>query len=139
MWDEKSLYPKIETGYVFTPDMNDKIIEQFNTQTFTQGSVILKVLYYNPSDLLFQYLSLREKVRKTENNSMRYCYIIDTLTNEDLQEIVKLGSTVAEIYEAAIYEKKIRTSPSIEGIEILFILRLKYKDEDIDIMQNFVK
>ena len=43
MWDPKSVYPKIETGYAFTKDMNDDLVEKFNNQTFTQGSAILKV------------------------------------------------------------------------------------------------
>ena len=42
MWDEKSIYLKIETGYVFTEDMNDEFFEKFNTGNFNQGSVILK-------------------------------------------------------------------------------------------------
>ena len=37
MWDEKSVYPQIETGYAFTPDMNKKLVKKFNTGSFTQG------------------------------------------------------------------------------------------------------
>ena len=47
-WDKFSIYPKIETGYAFTPDMNDELVEKFNNQTFTQGSAILKIKCYNP-------------------------------------------------------------------------------------------
>ena len=32
MWDEKSIYPRIETGYAFTRDMNDELVEKFNNQ-----------------------------------------------------------------------------------------------------------
>ena len=42
MWDEKSIYPRIETGYAFTRDMNKYLVHRFNNQTFTQGSAILK-------------------------------------------------------------------------------------------------
>ena len=45
-----SIYPKIETGYAFTPDMNDKLVEEFNKQTFNM-SAILKIKYYNPQDI----------------------------------------------------------------------------------------
>ena len=31
MWDAKSVYPRIETGY--TPDMNNELVEKFNNQT----------------------------------------------------------------------------------------------------------
>ena len=34
MWDEKSVYAKIETGFAFKPDMNDVYVEAFNNQTF---------------------------------------------------------------------------------------------------------
>ena len=30
MWDEKSIYPRIETGYAFTRDMNNELVEKFN-------------------------------------------------------------------------------------------------------------
>ena len=42
MWDKSSIYPKIETGFAFTPDMNDELVEKFNNQTFTQGYAIFK-------------------------------------------------------------------------------------------------
>ena len=45
MWDERSIYPRIETGYAFTTDMNDELVGKFNNQTFTQGSAILKIKY----------------------------------------------------------------------------------------------
>ena len=41
--EPKSIYPKIETGYAFTPDMNDELVEKINTQSFTQGCAILKI------------------------------------------------------------------------------------------------
>ena len=42
MGDEKSIYPRIETGYAFNPDMNKNLVEKFNNQVFTRGSAILK-------------------------------------------------------------------------------------------------
>ena len=45
MWNEKSIYPKIETGYAFTKDMNDELVEKFNKQTVTRGSVFLRIIY----------------------------------------------------------------------------------------------
>ena len=40
MSDPESIYPRIETGYAFSPYMNDELVEKFNNQTFTQGSAI---------------------------------------------------------------------------------------------------
>ena len=34
MSDEKSKYPRIETGYAFTRDLNDELVEKFNTGNF---------------------------------------------------------------------------------------------------------
>ena len=42
-YDDTSVYPKIETGYAFTLDMNDENVEKLNNQTFTQGSALLKL------------------------------------------------------------------------------------------------
>ena len=35
MWDENIFYPRIETGYAFTKDMNEKLVEMFNNGKFT--------------------------------------------------------------------------------------------------------
>ena len=34
MSDEKTIYPKIETGYAYTPNMNEELVEKFINQTF---------------------------------------------------------------------------------------------------------
>ena len=36
MWDEKSVYPKRETGFAFKPHMNKTYVEAFNNETFDQ-------------------------------------------------------------------------------------------------------
>ena len=58
MWDENSIYPRNETGYAYTRDMNDELVEKINTSNFTQGSAILKIKYYNPRDLIVQHLPI---------------------------------------------------------------------------------
>ena len=98
MWDEKSIYPRIETGYAYTRDMNNELVNKFNTGKFNQGSAILKIKYYNPKNLIVQHLPIKEKVNKMEINRMRNGYIIDTLTSVDIQEIVKIGDKVIQIY-----------------------------------------
>ena len=64
MWDKNSIYPKIEIGYAFRPDMNNDLVEKFNNQTFTQGSAILKIKYYNPKNLIVLHLPLKENEKK---------------------------------------------------------------------------
>ena len=40
------------------------MVENFKTQTFTQGSVILKVFNYKPSHLKFQQLPVGKKLKR---------------------------------------------------------------------------
>ena len=61
MWVEKSIYPKIETGYAYTREMNDELVKKINTGTFNQGSAILKIKYFNPKKLIVQHLPVEEK------------------------------------------------------------------------------
>ena len=123
MWDEKSIYPKIETGYACTRDMNDELVNKFNTGNFIQGSAFLKIKYYNPRDLIVQHIPIKEKEKKIEINRMRNGYIVDTLTSVDIQEIVKIGGKVIEIYEGVIYRENFKVSPFRKVIDKLFALR----------------
>ena len=142
MWDKNSVYPKIETGFAFKPHMNDIYVEAFNNQTFNEDgdeSAILTIKYYNPPDLIYQHLPIKEKVKNVEVNRMRNGYIIDTLTSVDIQEIVKIGGKVIKTYECVIYRENFKISPFRKVIEQLFSLRQKYKDEHNDLMQRLVK
>ena len=142
MWDENSVYPKIETGFASKPHMKNVYVEAFNNHTFNQDgdeSAILRIKYYNPPNLIFQHLPVKEKVKNIEVNRMRNGYFIDTLTSVDICEIVKIGGKVIEIYEGVIYRENYKISPFRNVIEQLFSLRQKYKDEHNDLMQKLVK
>ena len=91
MSNEKSIQPRVETGYAFTPDMNDELVKKFNNQSFTRGSAILKIKYYNPKILIVRHLTATKKVNKIEVNGMRNGYFIDTSTSVDLLEIIEIG------------------------------------------------
>ena len=90
MLDKNSINPEIETGYAYTQEMNDTLIEKFNNGKFNQGSAILKIKYYNPRNLIVQHLPVKEKDKKIEINRMRNGYITLILTSVDIQEIVKI-------------------------------------------------
>ena len=78
MWDEKSVYPEIESGFAFKPHMKDFYMEEFNNQTFIRVGdecAMLRVKHHNPPDLIFQHLSVKEKFKKIEVNRMRKRYI----------------------------------------------------------------
>ena len=141
MWDENSVYHKIETGFAFKPHMNNVYVEAFNNQTFNQDvdeSAILRIKYYNPPDLIFQHLPLKEKVKNVEVNRMTNGYFIDTLTSVDICEILKIGGKEIEIYEGVSYRENFKISPFRKVIERLFALRHKYKDEHNDLMQGLI-
>ena len=95
----KSIYPRIEAGYAYTPDMNDELVKKFSTQTFTQWSALLKIRYCNSKDLIVHHLPVEEREKKVDINCMRNGFIVDTLTSVGIQEIVKIGGKVIQIYE----------------------------------------
>ena len=132
------MYSKIEEGCAFTPDLNDEIVEKFNKKFFTQDSAILKVLCYNHSDLKFQHLPVREKVKETEINRKRNGCFLDTATSVDLQETSKIGGKVIKKSEGNISKENFKTSPFKKVIRCLFKLRLNYKGEGIDMIQKLV-
>ena len=139
MWDENSISPKIETGYVFTNEMNKEFVEKFNTGMFTQGSAALRIKYYNPKNVIVQHLPVKEREKKTEINCMRNGYIIDHLTSVDIRENIKIGGKVIENYEGVIYRENFKVSPFRKDIDKLFALRQKHKDEGNEVMQLSVK
>ena len=70
---------------------------------------------------------------------MRNGYIIHHLTSVDIQEIIKYGGKVIEIYEGVIYRENFEVSPFKNVNDKLFALRQKYKDDNNDVMQLLVK
>ena len=119
--------------------MNDELVEKFNSSNFTQGSGILKIKYYNPENLIVQHLPVKEREKKIEIIRMRNGYIIDTLTSVDIQENVKIGGKVIQIYEGVIYREKFKLSPFRKVIDKLLASRQKYKKENNEVMQLLVK
>ena len=66
---------------------------------------MLKKLSYNPSDLKFQQLPVREKLKKTEINRMRNVYLIDTLIRVDIQQNVKVAGEMLKVDETSPFRK----------------------------------
>ena len=141
IWDEKSVYPKIECGFAFKPHMHNIYVEAFNSQSFNhygKESGILSIKIYNPPNLIPQHLPFKEKLKKIEVNRMRNGYTFDTLTSVDICENAKLSGKVIEIYERVIYRENFKTSPFRKVVEKLFALRQKFKDGKIDLLQGSV-
>ena len=55
MWDEISVYPKVQTGFASKPRMNGVYVESFNNQTFNQdgneSAILKKIIIYLSSYL----------------------------------------------------------------------------------------
>ena len=67
MWDENSLYPKIETGSAFKPGMKDVYVEAFNNQTFDQDGDEFAILGKNITIhlvLRFNIYQLKKNLKK---------------------------------------------------------------------------
>ena len=111
MYAESSVYPKTESGFALKAIMNVVYVYSFNDQTFNQDgneSAIVKRKYYNQSDLKFQHLPVKEKVKNIEVNTMRTGFIIDILSSVDIQKVLKNGGKVIEIYEGVIYRQNLK-------------------------------
>ena len=66
-WDEKSVYPKIETGFAFKTDTKDIFVEAFINQTFNQDGNESAILRINITINLFLYFNiyqLKKRLRK---------------------------------------------------------------------------
>ena len=70
---------------------------------------------------------------------MRNGYIKQVLTSVDVQEIVKIGGKVIEIFEGVIYRENYKVSLLKKVKDKLFDLRQKYKEENNEVMQLLVK
>ena len=108
--------------------MKDVYVEAFNNQTFNQDgkeSAILRIKYYNPCDLIFQHLIVKEKIEKIEVNRMRNVYIFITLTLVDICESVQTGGKVIRIDKGVTYRENFKNSAFRKVIENLFALGQK--------------
>ena len=68
---------------------------------------------------------------------MRIEYIVDTLTSVEIQEIVKFGVEVIQIFESVIYRENFKISPFKTVTDKLFELRQIYKDGNKDDMKLY--
>ena len=96
--------PKIETEFDFKPCLNKTYVNKFNNQNYKK-SAILTIKNYNPPNLIFQHLPVKEKVNKLEVDRRRNGYITDTLTSVDIQEFVKIGGKNGDLRRCCLSRK----------------------------------
>ena len=107
------MFPKLESRFAFKPHMNDVCVDAFNNQTINQNSnenTISKMKFYNPPNLIFQHLAVKEKIGNVEINRIRNGYFVDTLTSGDIQEIVKTKGKVIDLYEGVNHRENFKSS-----------------------------
>ena len=93
VWEKNSVHPE-KSGIAFKLSLNDVYVEAFFDQTFNQDgneSAILKTKSYNPPDLIFQPLPVKEEAKNIEVNRKRNGDNIDVLTSFYFQETVEIG------------------------------------------------
>ena len=67
MWDENSVYPKVETGFTFMPKMNIVYVEAFNNQSFNQDGDESAILKKNITILLILYFNTFQLDKKLKS------------------------------------------------------------------------
>ena len=128
LYDENSVCPIKETDCAFKPHMSDIFVIDFINKTFNQNendSETLKIYYYNPLNLMFQHLPIREKVENVVVNRMRNSYTNDTLKSVDNCEKVKVGGKVNKNYEGVNHRENFKKSHFKKIVEKLFLLQDK--------------
>ena len=126
--------------------MSDAVCSLFNSgrRNELKRSAFLTVKYHNPENLIFQHLSVKEKIenpyennRLEEINRMRSGIIIDTLTRVDIVEIVKCGGVIMEAYDG-FFCHNIEYNPYTEFVTDMFEKRDLFKSQGKDLLQNLV-
>ena len=106
--DLNCTWPKIETAYPPNNYMSDAACSLFKSGRSNELNrcAFLTVKYQNRENLVFQHLTVKEKIRNPykinrleEAIRVRNGVIIDTLTIVDIVEIVICGGVILEVFE----------------------------------------
>ena len=104
-----SKWPKIETAKAINIEDN-YLCELFNNGDWKSlnKSGFFKVRYYNPKEIIFQHMSVKEnsfndrKNRYEEINRFRNGDITQHLTSVEIEEVVRSGGYVVKILEGFV-------------------------------------
>ena len=92
-----SKWPKIETATAIKKEDSARLCELFNNGDWKKfnKSGFFDVKYYNPENIIFQHMSVKEQVfnaienRWEEANRLRNGYVSQHLTSVNFEEIVR--------------------------------------------------
>ena len=102
------------------------------------------VKYYNPENIIFQHLSVKEQVfnpiknRSEEVSRFRNGYIKQHLTSIDIEEIVRVGGDIIEFFEGLIFDN-LDCNPFEKFVLDMTAKRNKFKKEKKNILQTQAK
>ena len=99
MAHKDSKWPKIETAKAFKKENSDRLCAFFDNGEFKtlNKSGFLEIKYYQPKDIMFRHLSVKETVfNETKNRCQKkncFCngHITQHLTSVDIEELGRNG------------------------------------------------
>ena len=101
--------------------------------------------YHNLENLLFQHFTVKEKIlNKYENNRLeeinrrRNDIRLDTLTSDDVVQIIKCGGVISEVFEG-FFCQNLEYNPYKKLVTDVFGKRNLFKSQVKDLLQNQAK
>ena len=124
--------------------MSNAVCSFFNSEKWIElnRSAFLTVESHNPENLIFQLLPVKEKFnnpyknnRIEKINEIRYGVIIDTLTTADIDETVKCGVNILEVFDG-IFCLNLEYNPYTELVTDMFEKRALFKLQGRNLLQD---
>jgi hypothetical protein len=140
MWDSASEFPDSTSARAFMAEEEQEILDLFNSQKFRPRTGFFRIKYHYPPDNFLQHLPVKENIRRPcrdtyhskpydktyEVSRFRNGYAEAHLSSVDIQEIVRTGGKIIQIYEGIVYERNLPESPLRSFIDRLFKMRQTY-------------
>ena len=143
---EKSTWPAIGTAKAVNPEGIEVYCKLFNTGEWAsfKKTGFSKVKYHNPENLILQHMAVKEDVyneakNKSEKvNRFRNGYITQHLTSVNIEQIVRVGGVIKELYEGFTCDN-IDYNQFKEYILDMTAKRNEYRKQGKNILQDMCK
>ena len=138
-----SKWPIIETARAIRLEDSDYFCELFIDREWENLNKrgFFKIKFYQPENLVFQHMSVKEKVfndrknRYKEINRFRNGDITQHMTSVDIEEVVRQGGYIVKILEGFICDN-LEFNPFERFIIDMTNKRIKYKEENKTLLQT---
>ena len=146
MAHEKSTWPAIETANAINPEDSEVYCKLFNTGEWASlnKTGFFEVKYHNPENLILQHMAVKEDVyneakNKSEKvNRFRNGDIKQHLTSVNIEEVVKVGGVIEELYEGFICDN-LDYNQFKEYMLDMTARRNEYRKQGKNILQDMCK